>query len=80
MGGLMKLKPLFWIRNGLLSDISEKDILLIDGQELCDNKESAPQFGWFEVASRIYSRPSFVFRNRITFFLDYVVGLHQGNY
>ena len=35
----MKLLLLFWIRKGLLSDVSEKDVLLVDGQELCDNKE-----------------------------------------
>lgn len=44
IGGLMNLLLLFWIRNGLLLDVSEKDVLLIDGQELCDNRELAQQF------------------------------------
>ena len=44
IGGLMKLLLLFWIRKGLLSDVSEKDVLLVDGQELCNNKELAQQF------------------------------------
>lgn len=38
---LMKLLILFWIRNGLLSNVSEKDVLLVDGKKLCDNKELA---------------------------------------
>ena len=50
MDGLMKFLLPFWIRNGLLSDVSDKDVLLIDRQELYDDKELAQQFLWFEVA------------------------------
>ena len=39
MDGLMKLLLLFWIRNGLLSVVSDTDVLLVDGQELFDNKD-----------------------------------------
>ena len=44
MAGLMKVLPLFWIRNGLLLDVSDKDVLPVDGQERCDDKELFRQF------------------------------------
>ena len=44
MDGLMKLLLLFRIRNGLLSDVFGKDILVCNGQELSDNKELIQQF------------------------------------
>ena len=31
--------PFFLIKNCLLSDVSDKYVLLVHGQELCDNKE-----------------------------------------
>ena len=48
MAGLMKVLLLFWIRNGLLLDVSDKDVLPVDGQERCDDKELFRQFWWFE--------------------------------
>ena len=49
----MKLLVLFWFRTGLLSVVSNNDVLLVDAQELLDSKELAEQFRWFEVAWRL---------------------------
>ena len=85
MDGLMKLLLLFRIRNGLLSDVFGKDILVCNGQELSDNKELIQQFWWFEVDWRrdltAESIPDLVLCSETTWlFLDYMVGLYQGNY
>ena len=37
----MKLLVLFWFRTGLLSVVSNNDVLLVDAQELLDSKELA---------------------------------------
>ena len=40
-GCFNEVAALFWIKN---CHVSKKDVLLINGQELCDNKEFAIQF------------------------------------
>ena len=74
----MKLLLLFWIWHGLLSDVSEKDVLLVDGQKLCDKIELAEQFWWYAVAWRANptaeSTPYLVFCSETTKFFSGLYG------